>query len=43
MAAVGGGIHQREAGGWDLGQKTETERLWLGFRHAVLNGGVRWS
>jgi hypothetical protein len=28
-------VRQREAKGRDLGQKTETERLWLGFGRAV--------
>ena len=37
-----GGLHvcKREVGGQGLGQKPESERLWLDFGCAMWNGGV---
>jgi hypothetical protein len=34
-AAVGAGVHQREAGGRDLRQEPESEPSWLSFGRAV--------
>jgi hypothetical protein len=36
---VGWCIHETRGRGWGLGQKYETELLWLGFGRAVRNGG----
>ena len=37
-----GGLHvrKREVGGRGLGQKPESEHLWLDFGHAMWNGSV---